>query len=56
MRDQVRLPDACFRWGGDEFALLLPETPRDEAIEVGERLLESVRAQAIPDDGRQLTL
>ncbi|MGZ5310290.1 MAG: diguanylate cyclase domain-containing protein [Solirubrobacterales bacterium] len=36
----LRLPDSCFRWGGDEFALLLPDSPRDGAAEVGERVRE----------------
>lgn len=52
MRSAVRIPDACFRWGGDEFALLLPETPRAAAAEVGERLRDSVREHApLPGGG-----
>ena len=43
MRSAIRIPDSCFRWGGDEFALLLPETTRDEAEAVGERLRQAVR-------------
>jgi diguanylate cyclase (GGDEF)-like protein len=40
----VRGEDLCFRWGGDEFAVLLPETSLEGAQEVRERLLATVRA------------
>ena len=33
MRDLSRERDLCFRYGGDEFALLMPETGADEAYE-----------------------
>ena len=46
----LRGSDACFRWGGDEFAVLLPETPHDAAEIVVERLREIVGASAqLPD-------
>jgi diguanylate cyclase (GGDEF)-like protein len=34
----VRNVDLVFRYGGDEFAVLLPQTPPDHAYAVGERL------------------
>ena len=42
--------DDChlFRFGGEEFALLLPEVDEEEACRVARRLLEAVRAAAIP--------
>ncbi|WP_445150950.1 GGDEF domain-containing protein [Baekduia sp. Peel2402] len=42
MRDLVRLPDACFRWGGDEFVVLLPDTPLTDAEQVAERISATV--------------
>jgi diguanylate cyclase (GGDEF)-like protein len=44
LRLTVRTEDLCFRWGGDEFAVLLPDARRDGAEEVRERLRETVRA------------
>lgn len=35
----LRTTDIIARWGGDEFAILLPETPREAAIEVANKLL-----------------
>jgi diguanylate cyclase (GGDEF)-like protein len=40
----VRREDLCFRWGGDEFAVLLPDTLLGGATEVRERLMNTVRA------------
>jgi diguanylate cyclase (GGDEF)-like protein len=31
-----------FRWGGDEFAVLLPQTPKEVAGVVGARILEAI--------------
>lgn len=38
LRTTVRHPDACFRWGGDEFALVLPATDLPGAQQVGQRV------------------
>jgi diguanylate cyclase (GGDEF)-like protein len=35
----LRTSDTVARWGGDEFAVLLPETDREAAIEVANKLL-----------------
>lgn len=37
-----RASDDCFRYGGDEFAIILPDTDRDEAIKLAERLRKLV--------------
>ena len=42
LRRAVRRPDACFRWGGDEFAILLPETRAAGAVRVCRRLEAAV--------------
>jgi diguanylate cyclase (GGDEF)-like protein len=34
----LRTEDSCARWGGEEFLILLPESGREDAIEVTERL------------------
>jgi diguanylate cyclase (GGDEF)-like protein len=38
MGSQLRAGDLLFRVGGDEFVVLLPDTPADEALVVAERL------------------
>jgi len=38
LRENLRLIDAAFRYGGDEFAILLPQTSRDSALFVARRI------------------
>ncbi len=45
----IRSTDLVFRYGGDEFVLLLPNTNRDRAVTFTQRLLDTVRSQ--PFDG-----
>lgn len=42
LRGSARGEDLLGRWGGDEFALVLPRTPRDEARAACERLRAAV--------------
>ena len=42
LEETVRRPDACFRWGGDEFAVILPRTTRDRAEVVAARIRYAV--------------
>jgi diguanylate cyclase (GGDEF)-like protein len=42
MRAHSREYDVAARLGGEEFAIMLPETRRDEALEIAERIRESV--------------
>lgn len=41
---ELRAPDRCFRWGGDEFAILLPGTNAEGAQQFVERLQNKVLA------------
>ncbi|GLS25821.1 sensor domain-containing diguanylate cyclase [Marinibactrum halimedae] len=47
---QVRPMDTPGRYGGDEFAILLPATTLKEALDVGERLRQSVESVTQQDD------
>jgi diguanylate cyclase (GGDEF)-like protein len=43
IRHTVRGVDSAFRYGGDEFIVLLPQTGKDAALEVTQRLLHALR-------------
>ena len=55
MRRLTREIDTPARLGGEEFALLLPETPKNDAFIVAERLRRVVRAH-FADDAAPLTV
>jgi diguanylate cyclase (GGDEF)-like protein len=46
IRHGIRGVDSAFRYGGDEFIILLPQTSKDAAIEVAHRLLHATRASS----------
>ncbi len=48
----LREEDVVGRLGGEEFAVLLPETGRDRAMEVGERLRAAIAAAPVPLEGK----
>ena len=50
LASSTRSPDECFRWGGDEFAVVLPQTPRDEARRVASRMREAIPSAARTPD------
>lgn len=52
----VRATDACFRWGGDEFAVLLPNTDADRAAELCERIQGAVHSSCRNPDGAPLNV
>ena len=47
IRSTLRTSDVAARYGGDEFAFILPETDGDEARRVAERILEAFREHAL---------
>lgn len=48
----LRAEDTIGRLGGEEFAIMLPETGTDKAHEVAERLCGAVAAQKVPLEGK----
>lgn len=46
---EIRSPDFVARYGGDEFALILPETDEEDARRAVERFRAAVRAHTFPD-------
>jgi diguanylate cyclase (GGDEF)-like protein len=51
-----RRPDACFRWGGDEFTMLAVGTDEEGARQAGERLSAAVVRTARRPDGTPITI
>jgi diguanylate cyclase (GGDEF)-like protein len=47
----VRRPDGCFRWGGDEFVVLLPDTDLAGAQEVAGRIKAAIGERCASPDG-----
>jgi diguanylate cyclase (GGDEF)-like protein len=43
VKAQLRLIDYAFRYGGDEFVVLLPQTGKDQALTVAKRLRDALR-------------
>src|SRR5436189_1454264 len=43
IKAQLRLIDFAFRYGGDEFVIMLPQTSKDSALTVAKRLRDNLR-------------
>jgi two-component system, sensor histidine kinase LadS len=52
----IRRGDRCFRWGGDEFAVLLPDTALDDATRVCERVCAAVEMEVRAPDEEPITI
>ena len=52
IRSTLRASDVPARYGGDEFAIILPETDHDEARRAAERILEAFRSRAFVGEQR----
>ena len=52
MSHGIRNIDICARYGGEELAILLPQTPIERALDVAERLRETIESLRVPvEDG-----
>jgi len=57
VKAQLRLIDYAFRYGGDEFVVLLPQTGKDQALYVAKRLRDALRAsQFCKEEGLNLNV
>jgi diguanylate cyclase (GGDEF)-like protein len=50
----LRFTDIAARYGGDEFIVLLPDTPAKGAMEVAERIRNRIAASPVEHGGRRL--
>ncbi|QID34078.1 GGDEF domain-containing protein [Pampinifervens florentissimum] len=56
LRQNLRAKDILARWGGDEFAVLMPGTRREQAIAVAERLKKAVEDLEVVVEGEKVSL
>ena len=56
MEGTVRVSDRCFRWGGDEFVVVMPDTDLEAAGQVLERMAAAVSEACRAPDGRPIGL
>ena len=54
VKAQLRLIDFAFRYGGDEFVVLLPQTSKDQALVVAKRLRDALRASSFCRDRKSV--
>jgi diguanylate cyclase (GGDEF)-like protein len=50
LKEAIRSVDQAFRYGGDEFAILLPNTPAEAAVKVSERVRKRIAAKLVVDN------
>ncbi|HEV8336415.1 MAG TPA: sensor domain-containing diguanylate cyclase [Candidatus Polarisedimenticolia bacterium] len=50
LRKTVRDTDFAARWGGEEFLVILPDTPKDGALKAAEKVREALESQVFQDD------
>ncbi|HWQ07676.1 MAG TPA: GGDEF domain-containing protein, partial [Holophaga sp.] len=55
LKATLRDYDVCARWGGEEFLVLLPETPAEDGAVVAEKLREQVSRIELDHEGCCLT-
>ncbi len=56
IRDSTRKLDIHCRYGGEEFAIILPSTERPLAIQVARRLCENIASTPLQCDGQPLNI
>ncbi len=54
LRENIRASDAAGRWGGEEFLVVLPGAALEAAVEVAERIRETLSSKSLLPD-RQVT-
>jgi two-component system, cell cycle response regulator len=54
--EKVRRIDVASRYGGEEFAIILPETDLDEAYLIAERIRESIQNMVVEYDNKKMSI
>lgn len=56
MKEQIRGSDGVYRYGGEEFALLLPETKLRQAKYAGDKIREAIERTTLSYEGREISV
>jgi two-component system cell cycle response regulator len=56
IRQHVRRTDVVSRWGGEEFAILLPGTDVEQAVQIAERIRAVVERSPVRDRDRVISI
>ena len=56
LQSSIRIDDGAFRWGGEEFILLLPHKSTQEAIVLAERLRSLIEESVITFEGTDIKI
>lgn len=56
LKKTTRNTDFGFRYGGEEFLILLPHTPMEKALAIGNRILQSCRAAPFQESSQSVTV
>lgn len=54
LADAVRTVDLCARYGGEEIVVLLPQTAQQGAVELAERLRQTLESKPVVSPGRRI--
>jgi len=52
MQRNLRGTDRLFRYGGEEFCILMPETSQEEAAAIADRMMDTIRNHTFACDGK----
>ncbi len=56
LKTELRSNDVVARWGGEEFAIILPDTNRTDGLSVGNKILDLFRTRSFGDGTRAIKL
>lgn len=56
MSDAIRTVDLCARYGGEEIAILLPQTSEDGAVELADRLRAMLEARPVSRNSQRIAV
>lgn len=54
IRTNMREADRVYRYGGEEFLLLMPQTTGEQAIKVSERIRQKIQTRGLPHDASDI--